>query len=575
MSQIRDALSETISLVKPRIILGEYIPCDRNMLESIAQKLMASRDFEGEFVTMLMDEYPERTLFSSEPEMNAIKVKEYVQSEFILCEASIQDPTDVDVAQQELVGIYLNHEGNVFYGTEIVDAEGTQNQIISLDKLARIIIDLSTDTSLILDTLLSHHQRRLLDCVFKGTSSSRYKFIGVLADSIDPYFENANDYMDDEEHQNEIEQLLDNLEVVHRNPNDGTILLIGDTGIIVASPNWKDYETAVSFYSLVRSSEIFVDALFQRMSLLWDELGGVRRLLDKTSEGDYGVITEAQNILTEASANYTIIKSVGGYLSRGFKLLKKRWEEVSSCVDEELCNLIGLNEQFHRLVERIDDIHIGVESLSSEVEGLQTLLSTQIEQQMRRIYGALRDNTRSTSDVIRASERTGNVLDVIELILSGTIAFDIVVTLTGEYVTEFALFPTDNPLLFFALAIGLWLGIVFVLKRGMDWLESKVEKDHLMRVSINSKCDISALESYLESIETISVDEELTDDRESVRVLYHLPVMHGDDEVKVSLAYDRKNSFLQDVTIETRSINISKYREEVIEQMVSFCDKER
>ncbi|MFW9847860.1 MAG: hypothetical protein ACFFF4_01905 [Candidatus Thorarchaeota archaeon] len=574
MSQIRDTLSETIYLVKPRIILGEYIPCDRNMLESIAQKVMASRDFDGEFVTMLMDEYPERTLFSSEPEMNAIKVREYVQSEFILCDASIQDPTDVGVAQEELVGIYLNHEGNVFYGTEIVDAEGTQAQTISLDKLARIIIDLSNDTSIILDTLLSHHQRRLLDCVYKGTSRSRYKFIGILAESIEPSFENAEDYMDDEEHQNEIEQLLDNLEIAYRNPEDGTILLIGETGIIVASQNWKEYETAVSFYSLIRSSEIFVDALFQRMSLLWDELACVRKLLDRTSEGDYGVITEAQNILTEASANYTIIKSIGGYLSRGFKLINKRWKDVSSCVDEELCNLIGLDKQFRIFVERIDDIHIGIEGLRSEVEGLQTLLSTQIEQQMRRVYSALRDNTRSTSDVIRASERTGNVLDVIELILSGTIAFDIVVTLTGEYVTDFALFPTDNPVLFFALAIALWLGIVFVLKRGIDWLESKVEKDHLMRVSINAKCDIPALESYLDSIETVSIDEELSDDRESVRVLYHLPVIHGNDEVKVSLAYDRKNSFLRDVTIETRSINIGQYRKEVIAQMMSFCDKE-
>jgi hypothetical protein len=506
--------------------------------------------------------------------MNSIKVREYLQSEFIICDTSIQDPTDVDVAQEELVGIYLNHEGNVFYGTEITEVEGGDPDSISLDKLARIIIDLSTDTSLILDTLLTHHQRRLLDCVFRGTSSSRYKFIGILAEAIQPHFENAEDYMDDEEHQNEIEQLLDNLEIVHRDPNDGTLLLVGETGIIVASPNWKEYETMVSFYSLVRSSEIFIDALFQRMSLLWDELGGVRRLLDKTSEGDYSVISEAQNILTEASANYTIIKSVGGYLSRGFKLINKRWDDLSSCIEEELCNLVKLNDHFHRLVERIDDLHIGVESLSSEVVGLQTLLSTQIEQQMRRVYGALRDNTRSTSDVIRASERTGNVLDVIELILSGTIAFDIVVTLTGEYITPFALFPTDNPILFFILAISLWLGIVIVLKRGMDWLESKVEKAHLMRVSINSNCDITELESFLTSTEKISVDEEFSDDRESVRVLYNHPVV-GDDEVMVSLTYDRKNSFLQDVVIETRSTNIGQYRDEVVAKMESFCEDKK
>jgi hypothetical protein len=575
LTEIRDELEESISLSTPRIILGEYIPSDRNMIEAIAQKIMASREIEGEFVTMLMDEYPDTTIFSSEPEMNSIKVLEYLQSEYLACEATIQDPTDT-VAQEELVGIYLNHEGNVFYGAEITEVEGSTDGTISLDKLARVIVDLSTDTSLVLDTLLTHHQRRLLDCVFKGTAESRYKFVGVLAESIEPSFDNAEDYMDDEIHQNEIEQLLDNLKVVYRYPKDKSLFLIGDTGIIVVSPNWKKYEIIVSFFSLLRSSEMFIDSLFQRMSLLWDELAGVRKMIDRTTEGDYGVITEAQNVLTEASANFTIIKSVSGYLTRGFKLITKRWNDISSTIDAELVKVTSLSISLERLVERIEDIQIGIESLSSEVEGLQTLLSTQIEQQMRRVYGALRDNTRSTSDVIRASERTGNVLDVIELILSGTIAFEIVVMITGEYsVTAYAEWVQNNPFLFFGIAVILWLGIVIFLKRGMDWLEGKVQKAHLMRVAINSKCDISALEAYLETTETLSVDEEFEDDREPVRVLYSHPIEDKEEEVMVSVSYDRKNSFLQDVSVETSAANIGQIRDEIVAKMRSFCNYEK
>ncbi|MDF1538120.1 MAG: hypothetical protein P1Q69_04375, partial [Candidatus Thorarchaeota archaeon] len=267
MTQIPDRLSEAIKLHNPRVILGEFIPCDRNMLEAIAQKVIASREFEGEFVTMLMDEFPDKAIFSSEPECNSIRIKDYVPSEYIVCEASMQDPNDVDIEQEELLSIYLNHEGHVAYGAEIIEVEGADPGVISLDKMARIVIDLATDTSLLLDTLLTHHQRRLVDCVFKGTSASRYKFVGILAESITPSFDNPDEYMDDETNQNEIEQLLDNLEIVHHNKEDGTILMVGNSGIIVASANWKEYETLVSFFSLIRSSEIFVDTLFHRMSL--------------------------------------------------------------------------------------------------------------------------------------------------------------------------------------------------------------------------------------------------------------------------------------------------------------------
>ena len=77
-------------------------------------------------------------------------------------------------------------------------------------------------------------------------------------------------------------------------------------------------------------------------------------------------------------------------------------------------------------------------------------------------------------------------------------------------------------------------------------------------------------EKYLESTETVSVDEEFSDDRESVRVLYNLPVV-GDEEVMVCVDYDRKNRFLQDVTIESSSTNIGRHRDNVIRKMKSFC----
>jgi hypothetical protein len=577
-NEIRDELLESIRIGNVKIVLSEYIPCDRNTLESISEKLMAEKSLYGEFVTMLMDSVPESTTFVSEPRCNSVRVVDFKESEFIACEASMQDPHDV-VAQKEVIGMFISHEGHVIYGADIVSIEDSVDEkepTISLDKLARVLIDLMTDSSLMMDTLLTHHQRRLMDCIYKGTAITRYKFVGILAEKINPNFTDPSKYQDDEEYENEIEQIIDNLESVHRVNQDDTLLIVGEAGILIISKNWKEYELIATFFSLVKSAELFVDALFHRMSLLWDELKTARELIEKTSEGDYTVITKAQNILTEATANFTILSSILGYLTRGFNLIIKRWMTASVKADSKVKDLLRIDESFEELINRISDAELLLQSLQSELEGLQTLLSTQIEQQMRRVYGALRDNTRSTSEVIRASERTGDVLNVIELILSGSIAFDIVLAITGEYTTPWGQLPADRSdlqFVYFAFSIALWLGIVISLKKGMEWAEHRVEKSHLIHMTINQKCDIPTLDSFLRSKEIISVNEDIVEDRLSMRVKYNHVGAKGNSNTTVTIAIDRKNGLLQDVVIDTQSLDVQRIKNEVLGDLESVFDE--
>jgi len=71
---IKDELLESIKLGGVKLILSEFLPTDRNTLEAIGQKLMSKRTLHGEFVTMLMDEWPESTTFTSEKRCNSVRV---------------------------------------------------------------------------------------------------------------------------------------------------------------------------------------------------------------------------------------------------------------------------------------------------------------------------------------------------------------------------------------------------------------------------------------------------------------------------------------------------------------------
>jgi hypothetical protein len=566
---IKDELLESIKLGGVKVILSEFLPTDRNTLEAIGQKLMSKRTLHGEFVTMLMDEWPESATFTSEKRCNSVRVLDSKGSEYITCEASMQDPDDV-VEQEEIIGMFLSHEGHVIYGcemTHIGKAGLSHEPTASLDHIARIITDLMNDSSLLMDTLLTHHQRAILDCIFKGTPNSRYKFLGLLASSIDPNEDDTEFYMDGEENQNEMEQVLDNMQLIQFIPENDTKVFMGDGGMLIVSPNWKEYETLITFYSLLRSAEIFVDGLFNRMSLLGDELTQVGDLLEKTSEGDYTVITKAQNILTGATANYTILTSTEGYLDRGFTLIAERWLQAADAVDQKLRKKLDIDRGFTSIIERINDIELVLKSIENEVEGLQALLSTQIEQQMRRVYGALRDNTRSTSEVIKANERTGDVLNVIQLVLSGTIAFDIVLAITGEYITPYAAVAADYPLLYFGLAIVLWFAIVIGLKKAMDWMGGRIEKDHLIRHTLNMKCDSRKIEEYLDKKVIISIDEEVQEDSEYIRTHYIFSEPEGTNTANVTLSYDRLNGVIKDIVVESHGGNVEELKEEVLQEL--------
>ena len=155
-SQIQDELLESIKLGGVRLVLSEYIPCDRNTLAAINQKLMSKRTMHGEFVTMLMDAWPESTTFTSEKRCNSVRIIHSLPSEYISCEASMQDPDDT-VEQEEVIGMHITHEGHMIYGCEITsihDSPATDSPNASIDHLARIVADIMNDSSLLLRDIM-------------------------------------------------------------------------------------------------------------------------------------------------------------------------------------------------------------------------------------------------------------------------------------------------------------------------------------------------------------------------------------------------------------------------------------
>ena len=79
------------------------------------------------------------------------------------------------VIQVETFGVSLNAEGTCFYGMQVEAVMDRIKDNISLDHLARLLVDVQQDSSAIVDSIISQYQRDLMQLIFLGDASNRNK----------------------------------------------------------------------------------------------------------------------------------------------------------------------------------------------------------------------------------------------------------------------------------------------------------------------------------------------------------------------------------------------------------------
>ena len=106
--------------------------------------------------------------------------------------------------------------------------------------LSRLLVDVHQDSSSIMNDLLSNYQKELLEMLFMGDSDNRGKYNMIVAEHIEPFLP-AEEYMDREDNENELKQVLGDLHAAYDIGEDG-VLIVGRDGMIVAGANVNDYE---------------------------------------------------------------------------------------------------------------------------------------------------------------------------------------------------------------------------------------------------------------------------------------------------------------------------------------------
>ena len=211
---------------------------------------------QGGFFTALVDDDSGGTKFEVPPGLTKVTILDYSITEYINVEADIYFPEDQGIVQIENFGIHLSADGTVVYGMKIEAVLDRVRDNVSLDHLARLLVDVHQDSSRITDSIVSAYQLGLLDLVFIGDRGNRDKINILTAEEITPKLP-AEKYMDRGENENELKQVLGETRFAY-DISEEDVIIFGNHGILLCGPNSKKHESTLFSYLSLTGKDIFI-----------------------------------------------------------------------------------------------------------------------------------------------------------------------------------------------------------------------------------------------------------------------------------------------------------------------------
>jgi WD repeat-containing protein 35 len=560
VGNIEDELTEHIKLRNVRIALIEWLPFDRNQLSALNIKLDSYHHRRGHIVTALQDDSPGEIVIHDDGISCKVIVEDFSPSEYIHFRAMLNFPEDEGILQKEELSGYINTWGRVIYGAELFEVEEAIDGWVSLDVLTRIIVDLTIDTSRMIDSLLTEYQRNLLNLIYLEEADKRTKFVVIFAEDINIRPSSPKDFFDGEELQNELEQILDVMQKA--DSFDDGYNFSGQYGEILVMKEFQKYEQSFLERGFSNAIKIFLDDYSAIIWHLWDESKRIEQDIDKAMLGDITSLTNAQNWITKASSEAIMLHDILAYLRDSItEFVNEITEQDPSRTlsDPLIKELARLQDDSLITTKRVNDTRKVIQGLESKMVALRDLSNALAERHMRRISDSMAQNTKSMMQMTESNNRASDALSIIELILAGSVIIEIVLMFFGEYAIP-DLWPDAlgiskyGGLIVIAITIVLWIGVFISLRISKKRLEISAVRRQRGSYVIGRRINVPNLEKYLHSQHILVYNVESESDTELITVTFELvnKKTKGIPEISsVIVVYDANEEFLIQIEFES------------------------
>lgn len=586
ISSIRDELSVAVELANVRALVGEWIPFGSNQIVALNERLGAMDRCQGGLFTAMIDDSPNDTNFDVDCGLTSVKILDFDLVRFINFEAEIMYPEEEGVVQIENFGMHLNVDGTVIYGLKIESILDALADCTCVDHLARLLVDVHQDSSRIMNDLLSPYQRSLLNMIFTGDMMARNKFNMLLADSITPLLP-ASSYIDRSERETELKQVLGDIHACY-DLSDTDRLLLGRDGALLVGPEGPKREQLVILYLSLLSKELMVRNFFNRTFVLDDELVKVRRLTQTYRESPFNV-EEMRKRLQDSTQNLVLLQETLGYINESLQMQKIPRSTSGDEVGRQLKKRLAVRSMHYDVSLRVKDLFKLMDGAANKVKILQ-LQNTAIDKiTLEDTVKSIDANYTALVAASAAEQRSSASLEVMNIIFSGSFAFDIVDRLSGDDILGAVGVDSSRglgwlvigvkdalvapPLVFFLLNI-LWLVIVGLsLQKLMRYLVAQALGALSLRRVFDRKLDVAKFERFLTTVKLDSSGATADKDASIAKAVWY-----DDDErwgkgcMKIDVLYNATEGFLLSALFNWNKKEITLSNDEVVQTFVDLLE---
>lgn len=592
-SSIKDAeLDEAITLDEVHMLVTEWVPMGGNQIVALNDKLGSSERVQGGFFTAKLDTAPELTDFTGGSEgLTAVNILDFDEAGYVNFEAEVYFPSDEGVVQIENFGVHFGEDGLVAYGLRV---DGVMDRVrinLSLDLLSRLMVDVNQDTSAVVANLFSSHQRALLDLTFMGDVENRDKFYVLLTNGITPKMV-ADKYMDKETYENELKQVLGDTYSAH-DLDDNEVLVIGKTGILVSCSAGHSlrHEPMVVAYASLQSRNVFTRSVFNRCFVLTDTLKVVHDLIEK-HDHDPANIDRVRSLLSTCTEECIMLGEIQTFLLESmsdFEVPKALEDDAASL---KLLECLRIEKLLNRMRARAIDIEKTITGASNDLTALREQADVINRQKKLSTSRGLDESTKNLEDLFRAGMRQGAVLEIMQVVLAGSLAFDVVDRTTGFYLgisqsitwanDWLTPYIVDTPFIWLAINLFTWVlfgGFLIWFMRYLAYMGTSVMS---LRAVHNKKIVMANMRRYLGD-RSIEVQDTDNDPNVFIKKYSWDEAPHAKWEglpPTIEMTFDERYSFLLHVYIQVNKrkskLSVEAAHELIFEDLKTYdCFKDK
>lgn len=554
---IRDQdLNETITLSSVSIIVSEYIPFGSNLVVELNNCVGSTERVRGGFIAPFVDNDTDKTSLEVSSELTSVEILDYSLTNHINIEAEIKLPEARGIVQVETFGISLNAEGTCFYGMQLEAVMDRIKDNISMDLLARVLVDVQQDSCTIVDSLLSQRQRDLLDIVYAGDAVNRNKINLIIANSMKPVL-NAEEYLDKGDYENELKQVVGDVKAVF-SITENDLLVFGSNGLLLCGPHSRSYEPLLCAYMQFITLDIFLQNIFTRLWMIIEDADAIEKSILKISI-DPKALHIVRGKVSILAHDLIQIDEAMSYVSEALNVMEippEPQEQVGRSLYNRL-EISGMRSQLSRRTidmqknivgyrHKLDDVR---ERVKASAEGQILQHNETIEQYLQNIYTLQ----------IKGADAVHS-LQILQIIFAGMIAFDFLDRITGDWTVmdtawmqKFVQrFFKESVMLWFLMSIVTWTLAVFIVTKVYHVMNWRARGLITMKVRLNRRVHHEKLKIFVGKKKR-SFEEHIWDGgRTLVKLTYDEsePKSWGGISPTVVIHYDERNNFILDVLIQ-------------------------